>query len=98
MIFAAGVVGFAANTDPSNDVFAGGVLIPNLAESILVEAHTLDGRIYALPVEFAGGQSLIAGVDNINVVIIPELQGAGIIDLTLVVNGQRSNSPTIDIR
>ena len=98
MIFAAGVVGFAANTDPSNDVFADGVMIPNLAESVVVEAHTQDGRIYALPVEFAGGQSLIADLDHINVVIIPALQGAGLVDLTIIVNGQRSNSPTIIVR
>lgn len=98
MIFADGVVGYAANTDTSNDILVGGVLIPNLAESVYVEAHTADGHVYSLPVEFAGGQSLIAQLDNINIILIPELAGAGIVDLTLIVNGQRSNSPTIVIR
>jgi uncharacterized protein (TIGR03437 family) len=97
MIFAAGVVGNAVNFDPTNDVSAGGVIIPNLAESVIVEAHTQDGRTYRLPVEFAGGESLIAGLDHINVVLIPELQAAGLVDLTLIVNGQRSNHPTIVI-
>jgi hypothetical protein len=95
IIFAAGVVGNAANIDPTNDISSGGVVIPNVAESIAVEAHTQDGRTYLLPVEFAGGESLVAGLDNINVVLIQELQGAGLVDLTLIVNGQRSNSPTI---
>ena len=97
MIFAAGVVGNALNFDPTNDVLVGGVVTPNLAESVVIQAHTQDGRIFSLPVEFAGGESLIAGLDHINIVLIPELQSAGLVDLTLIVNGQRSNSPTIVI-
>jgi len=98
MIFAAGVVDFAANTDPANDIVIGGVVIPNLAESVVVEAHTQDGRVYSLPVEFAGGQSLIADLDHIIVQLVPELAGTGVVDLTLIVNGVRSNSPTIAIQ
>jgi hypothetical protein len=98
MLFAAGVVGLAQNTDLSNDIDVGGVVIPNLAESISVEVRTQDGHVYSLPVEFAGGQSLVADLDNIDVRLIPELAGAGVGELTLIINGQRSNSPTIDLR
>jgi len=98
MIFAAGVVGNAVDFDPTNDISAAGVVIPNLAESVAIEAHTQDGRTYRLPVEFAGDESLITGLDQINIMLIPELQGAGLVDLTLIVNGQRSNSPTIVVQ
>jgi uncharacterized protein (TIGR03437 family) len=97
MIFAVGVSGNAANTDPSNDIVDDGVVIPNLAESVIVEAHTQDGRVYRLPVEFAGAQGSVPGLDQVNVVLIPELEGAGTVDLTLIINGQRSNAPTIVI-
>lgn len=95
MIFADGVVGNAINSDPTNDVIVGSSIIPNLAESVAIEARAQDGRTFFLPVEFAGGESLVAGLDHINVVLIPDLQGAGLVSLTLIVNGQRSNSPTI---
>jgi uncharacterized protein (TIGR03437 family) len=98
MIFADGVIGFAQNTDSTNDIVAGGVVIPNLAESVTVEVRTQGGRVYNLPVEFAGGESLIADLDSINVRLIPELEGAGLVQLTLIVNGVRSNSPTLVIR
>lgn len=97
MIFAVGVSGNAANTDPSNDIVDDGVVIPNLAESVIIEAHTPDGRVYRLPVEFAGAQGSVPSLDQVNVVLVPELQGAGTVDLTLIVNGQRSNAATIMI-
>jgi uncharacterized protein (TIGR03437 family) len=43
-------------------------------------AHTQDGHVYSLPVEFAGPQGGIPGLDQINVVLIPELRGAGTVD------------------
>lgn len=98
MIFAVGVSGNAVNTDASNDIVDNGVIIPNFAESIIVEAHTQDGRVFRLPIEFAGAQGNIVGLDQINVILIAELQGAGSVDLTLIVNGQRSNAPTIVIQ
>jgi len=96
--FATGVSGSVANTDAANDITLGATVIANLSESIVVEAHTQDGRVYQLPVEFAGAQGGVPGLDQINVVLIPELQGAGSVDLTLIVNGQRSNAPTIVVR
>ena len=96
--FATGVSGSAANSDTSNDVAEGSVVIQNLAESVVVEAHTQDNRVYVLPVEFAGAQRAVPGLDQINVVLLPQLQGAGTVDLTLIVNGRRSNAPTIVVQ
>jgi uncharacterized protein (TIGR03437 family) len=93
-IYALGLHSVAVNTDPNNDLSVDGVVVSNLAESVIVEAHTQDGRVYQLPVEFAGA-ALITDLDQVQVVLIPELQGAGSVDLTVIVNGQRSNSPTV---
>ena len=95
--FATGISGSAANSDASNDVTLGATVVANLAESVRVEAHTQDGRVYSLPVEFAGPQGF-PGLDQVNVVLIPQLRGAGAVDLTLIVNGQRSNTSTIVVQ
>ena len=96
--FATGVSGSAANTDPVNDISVGGSTITNFAESVVVEAHTQDGRMLRLVVEFAGAQGNVPGLDQINVVLPPELQHAGTVDLTLIVNGQRSNAASIELQ
>ena len=57
-----------------------------------VEARTSDGTVFTLPVEFAGAQGTLLGLDQVNVVLVPELRGAGSVQLTLVVNGVRSNT------
>lgn len=95
--FATGVSGSAANSDTSNDVVADGKVWVNLAESVTVEARTLDNRTYLLPVEFAGARG-VPGLDQINVVLLPELRDAGTVKLTLIVNGRRSNAPTIRVK
>jgi uncharacterized protein (TIGR03437 family) len=97
-IFATGISGSAANTDPTNDVNVSGAVRPNFAESITVEARLSDGRVFNLPVEFAGDQGTIPGLDQVNVILIPELQGAGRVVLTLIVGGQRSNAPGIVVQ
>jgi uncharacterized protein (TIGR03437 family) len=94
-IFATGITGSVSNTDTTNDVKVGGVVRPNFAESVSVEARLADGHIYALPVEFAGAQGQLPGLDQITVRLIPELKGAGVVQLTLVLGGRRSNAPTI---
>ncbi len=85
------------NTDPSNDLNAAGLLVPNLAESVTVEARTTGGQTYQLPVVFAGAQGDLPGLDQCTFRLIPQLQGAGNVTLTVIVNGQRSNSATIDL-
>ena len=96
-LFATGVIGSAANSDTSNDVVADGKVWVNVAESVTVEARTADNRVYQLPVEFAGARG-VPGLDQINVVLVPQLQGAGTVSLTLIVNGHRSNAPSIRVK
>jgi uncharacterized protein (TIGR03437 family) len=96
--FATGVSGSASNTDTSNDVSFDGKVFQNLAENVVVEARTQDNRVYRLPVEFAGARGVVPGLDQLNVVLVPELQGAGTVELTLIVNGRRSNAPTIVVQ
>jgi uncharacterized protein (TIGR03437 family) len=63
----------------------------------VIEARAGNGLVYTLPVEFAGAQGLLPGLDQINFRLIPELKGAGVVQLTLIVGGRRSNTPTIFI-
>jgi uncharacterized protein (TIGR03437 family) len=89
----------AANTNTSNDIMIDGVRRPNLAESVRLEARVVrDGSIYYLPVEFAGALDYVAGVDQVNVVLARALRGAGDVELTLIVVGQRSNVALINLR
>jgi uncharacterized protein (TIGR03437 family) len=94
-LFATGISGGALNLDTSNDVTINGVTRPNFAESVSVEARCSDGRVFTLPVEFAGVQGMLPGLDQVNVVLIPELRSAGTVSLTLIINGQRSNAPSV---
>jgi uncharacterized protein (TIGR03437 family) len=92
-ILTSGISTGVTNTDVGNDVFLGnGQVMANLAEAVTVEARASDGRVFTLPVEFAGAQGGLAGLDQVNVVLVPELRGAGSVQLTLVVNGVRSNT------
>ena len=97
-MFAIGVTGTAVNFDPSNDLIIDGLVRPNLAESVTVEAQRSDGSTVNLIVEFAGVQGATTWLDQINLVLVPELQGAGRVDLTLLIGGQRSNSLPIFVR
>jgi len=53
--------------------------------------------VYNLPVEFAGEQGVLPGLDQVTVRLITELKAAGSVELTLIINGQRSNAPTVVI-
>ncbi|HEX8634378.1 MAG TPA: hypothetical protein VF703_09535 [Pyrinomonadaceae bacterium] len=99
-LFATGITAGAANLYGANDVrMENGQIVVNVAESLLVEARTQDGRLYHLPVEFAGAlNGRMPGLDQVNVLIHPEMRGAGLVDLTIVVNGQRSNAASINIK
>ena len=72
-------------------------MIANLAESVVVEARASDGRVIRLPVEFAGADGRLPGLDQIIVAIPTELRGVGTVELSLIVAGQRSNAPTVTI-
>jgi uncharacterized protein (TIGR03437 family) len=95
---ATGITGSVSNTDITTDIYAGGIVRPNFAEAVKVEARLADGRVYLLPVEFAGAQGLLPGLDQVNIRLIPELQGAGTVQLTLILGGRRSNAPTVVIQ
>ncbi|HTG86106.1 MAG TPA: hypothetical protein VL907_03695, partial [Pyrinomonadaceae bacterium] len=97
-LFATGISASALNLDTGNDVNLGNKVRVNFAESISVEARRLyDGRVFTLPVEFAGEQGVLPGLDQVTVRLITELKGAGSVQLTVIVNGQRSNAPTVFI-
>lgn len=98
MIFGSGLSNGVLNTNASNDIVFGLSSFPNIAESVVVEARTIDNRILQLPVEFVGPSGRTYGLDQINVRLIGELRGAGRVELTLIVAGQRSNMATIKIR
>ena len=97
-IFAIGITSVAQNSDPSNDLVIGGISVPNFAESVGVEARRSDGIVFMLPVEFAGARGTASPLEQVNLRLLPELHGAGAVQLTLIINGQRSNSGAIFIR
>ncbi len=97
MFFASGFNNGVLNTNTSNDVSFGLNIFPNIAESVVVEARTSDNRIFQLPVEYVGPSGRSYGLDQINVRLIEELRGAGKVELTLIVGGQRSNMATVKL-
>ena len=70
----------------------------NFAESIAVEARLGNGVVMMLPIEFAGAQGAVPGLDQVTVILKPELKGAGIVQMTLIVGGRRTSSPTVFIK
>ena len=85
--------------NPYNDIrLPNGRVIINFAEWCLVEARTADGRVFDLPIEFAGATESVPGLDQINVVLIPELAGAGAVQLKIVTAGVRGNTITVFMR
>jgi uncharacterized protein (TIGR03437 family) len=98
-IFATGISTGISNTNPGNDVWlANGQMLPNLAESVVVEARKSDGTIISLPVEYAGMQGVVPGLDQVTVVLPGQLAGAGSVQLTIVISGVRSNTITLVVQ
>ena len=97
-LLASGLSSGVTNFDRSNDIWlANGQLLENLAEAVSVEARTTDGRVFNLPVEYAGWQGQLPGIDQVNVVLLPELRGAGVVQFTIIAMGIRSNTLSITI-
>jgi uncharacterized protein (TIGR03437 family) len=96
-IVATGVTSGLVNADLSNDVWSNGKLLANLAESVTVEARTSDGRVFNLPVEYAGVQGEQQGIEQVNIILVPDLAGAGNVQLTVTAGGRRSNTMTITV-
>src|ERR1041384_6554691 len=73
-------------------VFLGnGQLTANYAEAVQVEARTADGRVFMLPVEFAGANGALRGLDQVTVRLTSDLAGAGDVQITGIAGGRRSN-------
>jgi len=96
--FATGISGSVVNSNTSNDVTVNGKVRPNLAEAVSVEARLANGLVYTLPVEFAGTQGVVPGLDQVTVILRSELKGAGIVQMTLIVGGRRTSNPTVVIK
>lgn len=97
-ILATGISSGLSSTDVTNDIWlSNGQLLENLSESVSVSASAADGRVFWLRVEYAGAQGQLRGLDQINVVLVPELAGAGTIQLTVVAGGRVSNPRTIKV-
>jgi uncharacterized protein (TIGR03437 family) len=95
---ASGISSGLSNINQANDIWlSNGRILANLADLVSVEARTADGRVFSLPVEYAGAQGEITGLDQVNVVLVPELLHAGAVQLTIVAGGKRSNNVTIVI-
>jgi uncharacterized protein (TIGR03437 family) len=96
--YATGISGSAINSNPANDILIGGIVRQNFAESVVVQARLSSGAIVNLPVEFAGRQGVLPGLDQVNVILPSQLSGAGVVQLSLVIGGQRSNGGTITVQ
>ena len=95
---ATGLSSGLTNWDVSNDVWlSNGKLLENLSESVSVLATAADGRTFWLTVEYAGAQGQLPGIDQINVVLPPELASAGTVQLTVVAGGHVSNTMTFSM-
>ncbi|HKG96612.1 MAG TPA: hypothetical protein VKA97_02285, partial [Pyrinomonadaceae bacterium] len=66
--------------------------------TVTVEARLGNGQVFILPVKFAGVQGTLPGLDQVTTVLIPQLKGAGTVQLTLIVGGRRSNAPTVFVK
>jgi hypothetical protein len=40
----------------------------------------------------------LPGLDQITVILIPDLKGVGTVQLSLIIGGERSNAPTVTIK
>jgi uncharacterized protein (TIGR03437 family) len=96
--FVTGISGSVFNIDGSNDIRVDGKIRANLAEGVTVEARLGNGQVLTLPVEFAGAQGTLPGLDQVTVILLSEMKGAGTVQLQLVVGGRRSNAPTVVIK
>ena len=93
---ATGISTGVANTDSSNDILLEtGQILPNLAESVVVQARTSNGTNYSLLVEYAGSQGILSGLDQVNVLLPSALAGAGSVELTVVIGSVKSNTVRI---
>jgi uncharacterized protein (TIGR03437 family) len=69
----------------------------NYAEAVQVEARKADGTVVMLPVEFAGANGSLRGLDQVTVRLTSDLAGAGSVQITVIAGGRRSNMSVVTI-
>ena len=67
------------------------------AAAVMVKATTADGSELELPVEYFGPAPGFFGLDQLNVVLVEELNGAGTVAVQAVADAIGSNTVTIEI-
>lgn len=74
-----------------------GTRMVNYKEDVEVEIRTSDNRIFTLPVEFAGANGTMRGLDQVTFRVPSELAGAGNVQVTVIAGGRRSNMSVVTI-
>ena len=64
-------------------LFATGLRPLIISNSLVVRARTADGRVFVLPVDYAGAGKILPGLDQILVRLTPELSGTGQVTLSI---------------
>ena len=71
---------------PSHDA-----TVTNVSDSVQAAGLDVSGNRYSFVVEYAGAAPGYFGLDQVNIVLPPELDGAGVISLTITAEGRSSN-------
>jgi trimeric autotransporter adhesin len=66
--------------------------VTNVANAMTAQATDSLGGVHTLPVEYAGAAPNFAGLDQVNVVVPPDLEGAGLVNVQLQ-SGNTSSNP-----
>jgi uncharacterized protein (TIGR03437 family) len=66
--------------------------VTNVANAVTAQATDSLGGVHSLPVEYAGPAPDFAGLDQVNVVVPPDLEGAGLVNVQLQ-SGKTSSNP-----
>jgi Domain of unknown function DUF11/Putative metal-binding motif len=64
-------------------LYATGLRSLIISNSLVVRARSSDGRVFVLPIDYAGAGKILPGMDQIIVRLTPELVGAGQVILTI---------------
>jgi uncharacterized protein (TIGR03437 family) len=97
-ILTTGLSSGLANNNTGDDVWlANGKLIENYAEDVQVEIRTSNNQTFTLPVEFAGANGTLRGLDQVTLRLPSELAGAGNVQITVIAGGRRSNMSVVTI-
>lgn len=71
--------------------------VTNAAGAVTAQAMDRSGNVYTLAVEYAGAAPVYFGLDQVNVVLPPQLDGLGTLSLTLSTAAASSNVVTFTV-